>query len=314
MARLLLTDQAKNWLISYENDDNTTEKWSALKNSIIILNFKPANTIVILRDQLYNLKQTSSISNYNAEFLDVKLSITNITNDEAIAQFVRGLKDSELKNRINRLYRAETAPPLHEVITEANIFESSTLSSQSYVTPNNYNGRNNAREVDDPMEKLLSMLSGNTNSRNNYHPRGTSYSAHRGSYYSNPRGGSQNYRGNGYNTRGSFHYNNRGGYRSDRGRGGFNGRTRMTINNGKCLECNRYGHIKAECPSIAPQKSYYMDNEYDEDDYYYEEYNQASSSHTDKNNNIENKHNSHSESYADTPPLLLYSVMPVDFE
>ena len=308
MARLLMIDQAKNWLTSYENDDNTTEKWSALKKSIMS-NFKPANTIVILRDQLYNLKQTSTISQYIAEFLNIKLNITNIGNDEAIAQFIRGLKDTELKDRIIRLYRDDAAPPMNEAITEANIYESSTLASQSYVTPNNYPGRN-TRDIDDPMdlsvmmEQLMSMVSGNTNSqfnsRNSYNPRGTYYSNHRGNYNDNFRGGHNSYRGDRFSTRGSYsNYSGRGGFRSDRGRGAIRGgRSRMTINNEKCLECNRFGHIRAECPSLAPHMSYNMNH-----NYYYDDYNQASASNSDKVNNIENKRNT-SESYALMSPLL----------
>jgi hypothetical protein len=276
LGKTLLETDAKTWLYIIEQDNlGPLDDWTKMKR-LLIQTFKPANSSIILRDKLHQLKQKPSISEYIREFVQLKISITNLSNEEAVSQFVRGLKDSDLRLKIHRLYRGDNCPPLNEAINEAYLHESS---AQAIIYhPSDKVEKN--EPVDDPMDlsaalhKILAIVS--PDEKNNQYNR----------YNNNQfrsRGNGGNYRG-----RGNF-----------RGRGGARGK--------QCFACKGYGHVQVQCPNYKKkQKVYYLDNAEDFDDND-NDYNDENG----ENNFINNKNEQKSyEHYSDTSSFLLYSVLP----
>ena len=151
LAKTLIESDAKTWLYIVEQDAaGPLNDWIQLKQ-LISQTFKPANSTIILRDRLHQLQQTSTISEYIREFVKLKFSITNISNDEAVSQFVRGLRDRELKLKIQKLYRNDSCPPMTEALQEAYLHESSTVTASSSFVPNSTQMYNNRNTIDDPM-------------------------------------------------------------------------------------------------------------------------------------------------------------------
>jgi hypothetical protein len=289
------------------------DDWGQLKN-LTKLTFKPANSIIILRDQLHQLQQKRTISEYIREFLKIKLSISNIKDEEAVSQFVRGLKDPELKLKINRLYRGDNCPPLNEAINEAYLHESSNHAVF-------YPGFQNSRTIiDDPMDLSVAYQHNSFRGRGGFRDgfcggfsrggRGGNVSGPpRGDYYVSHRG---NFRGGGFP--GGF--SNRGYHSSaPRGRGagslGGGGPPRV------CYTCGEPGHIQYYCPrnnqnqklnymhSDNGNNDYYNNGYYDDYGYNYNnEYYHDATTVDNKNNNSNNK-DKRSSNYSDARTVSL---------
>ena len=68
LAKTLLESNARAWVYVVEIDNQgPLDDWVKLRR-LIAQTFKPANSLIILRDQQYLLKQTRTISDYIRDF------------------------------------------------------------------------------------------------------------------------------------------------------------------------------------------------------------------------------------------------------
>ena len=108
-AVTLFRDRADAWYRTMEATDKLDTSWLELKRDLIAF-FRPDNSIKIARDKLCNLKQTSDIVSYINEFMDLKLALPGMNEEEATDKFIRGLSLSRMmwipfKKRSDQHYR-----------------------------------------------------------------------------------------------------------------------------------------------------------------------------------------------------------------
>jgi hypothetical protein len=65
--------------------------WNSFKAQLITL-FKPVNASKVARDQLAELKQTEAVFRYNTDFNRLVLEAGNVSPDEQLHRYIRGLK------------------------------------------------------------------------------------------------------------------------------------------------------------------------------------------------------------------------------
>ena len=107
-------------------------KWDELKKALVA-QFKPVNASKLARDRLANLRQTQSVQTYVYAFRSIILEIPNITDDEKLDRFIRGLKPNvrekvEIENpstmdeaaslaeRIDTITYRQRTPAYHPII------------------------------------------------------------------------------------------------------------------------------------------------------------------------------------------------------
>ena len=95
-----LSGAAKTWWMSHvaaaSNRSNNIElitRWLDFTHSIMLA-FKPINSEKVARDKLFSLKQSSSVIKYVYEFNMLCLDIPNISEDEKLDKFIRGLRQN----------------------------------------------------------------------------------------------------------------------------------------------------------------------------------------------------------------------------
>ena len=208
-ATTLLRDRADAWFRTIELTDEEPTSWLELKRLIIDF-FRPDNSVRIARDRLAVLKQTSDVVSYINSFMDIKLAIPNMTDDEGCDKFVRGLISKQMRSHI-RQYEATT---LKDAIRAALAFDSAQQEEDSYAGPSTQ--KIVKQRMDDPMD--LDVVEDRnyqrSNSRFNNYPRNSGYS------------------------------------RDNRGRYTSSTRTNSSSNsNSTCYYCHKVGHMKRNCRS-----------------------------------------------------------------
>lgn len=205
----LLRDRADAWYRTIELTDEAPTTWLELKRLITDF-FRPDNSVRIARDKLAVLKQTGDLVTYINSFMDVKLAIPKMTDDEGCDKFIRGLSSKQMRSHI-RQYEANT---LKDAIHAALAFDSAQH-EDDFV--NTTTARTKLKTADDPME-LDAIDDRNyqrSNSRFNNFSRNQNLSS-----YSRDRN-----------------------YRNNYSRGGnTNG-----PNNTTCFYCHKIGHLKRNC-------------------------------------------------------------------
>ncbi|KAG2228438.1 hypothetical protein INT48_009739 [Thamnidium elegans] len=90
----LLKGMAETWYRTTEKPEEGEPPlgWLTLKRLLKEF-FCPENSELLARDRIANLKQIDDLSTYINKFLDCKLAIPNMTDNEACDKFMRGLKD-----------------------------------------------------------------------------------------------------------------------------------------------------------------------------------------------------------------------------
>lgn len=274
LAVNLLSDTAKIWYLNMQLQSIEPTDWLSFKHELRSY-FKPENSVMLYREQIRNLKQTSSITQYIHSFLRIKLGIPNMNDEEAVDRFIDGLRDRNTKSHIRDNINLNS-PTLSEAISAAQRYEGNRQEFRQHQ-----GSSNNAPTpiIDDPMD--LSVIQRGNNFRrqqsgssgggffhgNNNYRNGGGY---RGGSY---RGG--DHRGGRSRGGGSFRGNNsyRGGVGSGFGRnnGGQNERA--------CWTCGRTGHVARECRSGLNRDhhqvnyiGYNNDNYYSNNRNYYDEY------------------------------------------
>lgn len=206
-AVTLLRARADAWFRTMEVSGESITSWLELKRELVAF-FKPDNSVRIARDKLRNLKQTSNILTYINEFMDLKLNIPGMNDEEATDRFIHGLSLSRMRSHI----RQNDCTKLQDAIKSALSFDSSEYENYNYRPAR----RQQPQYVDDPMD--IDMID-ELNAMN----------------FRNRRFNNNNQRS--YNNRPSNRYNNNNRYSNN-----DTGNSNVT-----CYYCNKKGHIKSLC-------------------------------------------------------------------
>jgi hypothetical protein len=216
----LLRDRADAWFRTIELTDEAPTTWLELKRLITEF-FRPDNSARIARDRLAALKQTGDLVTYINNFMDIKLAIPGMTDDEGCDKFVRGLISKPMRSHI-RQYEANT---LKEAIHAALAFDSAQHEEDSFNNTT-FNSRPKQRVVDDPME--LDAIDDRNYQRsrfNNNYSRNQNYSYG----YSRNQNSSAGYSRERNNRTNNYSRNNSGG------------------STASCYYCHKTGHLKRNC-------------------------------------------------------------------
>src|SRR4051812_48194757 len=94
-TNLLRGDAATWWRHHFKkitDDEDELPNWKQFER-LLSKKFKPINATKVARDTLARLRQTSSVKAYNAAFTSTILEIPNISEEEMVDRYVRGLKE-----------------------------------------------------------------------------------------------------------------------------------------------------------------------------------------------------------------------------
>jgi hypothetical protein len=147
LGTTLLRGRADAWFRTIENTDDAPTTWLEFKRLLIEF-FRPDNSVRIARDRLAVLKQTGDLVDYINNFMDIKLAIPKMTDEEACDKFIRGLNNEDMRAHI-RQYEAET---LKAAIQSALSFDSARQQFNFYGQPTQGGVSGVRGRVDDPME------------------------------------------------------------------------------------------------------------------------------------------------------------------
>lgn len=90
-ASTFLVESAAIWWFTLAQTNTTPDTWTKFCDAIRS-EFVPADYLRCGRDRLRKLKQTKSVSRYLAEFRNIILTLSDITEGEQLDKFVQGLK------------------------------------------------------------------------------------------------------------------------------------------------------------------------------------------------------------------------------
>lgn len=89
VAVSFLGEHAYNWFMATRQADNI-DNWDRLKE-MLHARFQPINETKAARDKLAVWKQSKSVAQYNESFLKIIIDIPNISTDEVLDRYMRGL-------------------------------------------------------------------------------------------------------------------------------------------------------------------------------------------------------------------------------
>lgn len=161
LAITLLRGRADAWYRSMDRNIQDPMGWLELKRELIDF-FRPENTTRLARDKLAALVQVGDLTDYINTFMNIKLEIPNMTEEEAVDKFTRGLRDKDTRAYV-RQYDPTT---LKSAIHTAMSYDTAHFENVSRPFHNNIPLDNNQFE---PME--LDALEGGRR-RNNYNAGG----------------------------------------------------------------------------------------------------------------------------------------------
>ena len=100
-----LEGSAHEWWIAYQNtaEGRGITNWPLLKDALV-KRFQPLNKEKIARDKLAKWKQVKDVSSFNEDFLRITLDIPNISMEEQVDRYTRGLKPYIWKELCTRDY------------------------------------------------------------------------------------------------------------------------------------------------------------------------------------------------------------------
>lgn len=176
-ATTLLRDRADAWFRTIENTEDAPATWLEFKRLLVEF-FRPDNAVRIARDKLAVLMQTGNLVDYINIFMDIKLSIPGMTDEESCDKFIRGLNSKAMRAHI-RQYDADT---LKTAIHSALSFDSAQR-EDDYVTPPQQQGRMVRQQrtlIDDPMDMDMMDVVNTMDSRRNYNNRSDNYNNNSG--------------------------------------------------------------------------------------------------------------------------------------
>ena len=95
LATAKLNGDAKIWWRDHRNTipidhQQRIRCWGDLRKALIE-HFLPPEHAYNIRNKLFSLKQSASVADYNASFMRLKQQLTNLSTDDAIFAYLRGL-------------------------------------------------------------------------------------------------------------------------------------------------------------------------------------------------------------------------------
>src|SRR5665213_2361657 len=95
LATAKLNGDAKIWWCDHRNMitidyPQRIKCWSQLQKTLI-KHFTPPEHAYTIRNKLFNLKQNASVADYNVSFMRLKQQLTNLSTDDTIFTYLRGL-------------------------------------------------------------------------------------------------------------------------------------------------------------------------------------------------------------------------------
>ena len=110
------------WIVFRETEQGKTiQTWSQLQPALI-KRFDTLNKVKIARDKLAKWKQIKDVPSFNDDFQRIVLDIPNISVEEQIDRYTRGLKPYIWKELCTREYTS-----LNDAMRDAERVESATL-------------------------------------------------------------------------------------------------------------------------------------------------------------------------------------------
>ena len=101
-----LEDSAHEWfIVRQKTDGDSITTWPALKDALV-RRFETLNKEKIARDKLAKWKQKKDVATFNQDFLRIVLDIPNISIEEQIDRYTRGLKPYIWKELCTKDYEA----------------------------------------------------------------------------------------------------------------------------------------------------------------------------------------------------------------
>lgn len=219
-ATTLFRERADAWFRTIELTDDAPTTWLELKRLLIEF-FRPQNAARIARDKFAALKQTSDLVTYVNDFMDIKLAIPSMTDEEAYDKFIRGLISRPMRAHI-RQYEADS---LKEAIHAALAYDSAQREEDFYARPPTAT----RRVIDDPMDlDAIDQRRSNNNRQFNNYPRPNNFNNYSRTSNNSYRTGNNSY----------YRNNNNGSYR---------GNSNNSSDFYTCHYCKKPGHIKRNC-------------------------------------------------------------------
>lgn len=229
-AITLFRGRADAWFRTLEATDDMPSTWVELKATLIEF-FRPDNATRIARDKLVVLKQTSDIVTYINQFMDIKLALPNMNEEESTDRFIRGLSN----RRMRAFIRQNNDDNLQEVIRSALSFDSADRDSYFDYAPM----RRQPKYVDDPMDiDALDDYNDDVYAMNNFRNR-RPFNDRRLNNSNNDR----RYNSDRQFSNGNYNNNNHSNFIRNNYQRNTNSNSNVT-----CFYCSKRGHIKSLCP------------------------------------------------------------------
>lgn len=148
----LLKDKADTWYRTVEKPQESEEAlgWLELKRALVEF-FCPENFELIARDRIANLKQTGDVNSYINAFMDCKLAIKNMTDEEACDKFMRGLTDVNTAAYVRQYYDGTLRTATKSALTYDSAHHSDVMFRPTARAPV-VQQQQAAQYVNDPME------------------------------------------------------------------------------------------------------------------------------------------------------------------
>lgn len=215
-ASTLFRGRADAWYRTIEINEEPVTSWLELKRRLIEF-FRPDNAVIVARDKLTVLRQTTDLVTYVSQFMDLKLALPGMNNEESTDRFIRGLTSRPMRAHI----RQNNCDNLQEAIRSALFFDSANKEEVFSSAP--VRRPVQQRYVDDPMDlDAIDDTADDIYAINNFV---------NGRQHNNRR-----FNNNSYNNRNA----NSNSYRRNNNNNNHNP-------NIVCFYCNKKGHIKSLC-------------------------------------------------------------------
>jgi hypothetical protein len=205
-ATTLLRERADAWFRTMENTEDAPSTWLEFKRLLIEF-FRPENAVRMARDKLATLTQNGDLVDYINTFMDIKLALPGMNDEESCDKFIRGLSSQDMRAHI-RQFDADT---LKLAIQSALSYDSARRKDEYVPVQQQTRNRQQQRTfIEDPMDIDIMEDLQAIDSRRNIN---------------------NNYRNNG-------NYRNNNNYRSN---------NRRSNNDDGCFYCGKQGHLKRNC-------------------------------------------------------------------
>ncbi len=137
-----LRGPASLWFRSLERENTAPTNMETFERALLA-RFQPESNEQILRDKLFGLTQTGSISEYTKEFQLYSSQINTMSQQDQIAYFVRGLK------KITKLQvQARSPKSLSDAIAHACSVEAALFPTRAVVTTTSHASHSDSMEID----------------------------------------------------------------------------------------------------------------------------------------------------------------------